>query len=306
MSLRRIRDTLESVGQDPARALCVYCRGSSGARTSREHVISRAVLVAAFGSQIENVAHSEVFREGCLLDLEHVVRDVCRDCNEKLSPPDAAGARLFAELERHVDPTGHDLPWTRETLGWLIKTHANNLRAICDRETGERYELDPAIYEALRTGGPRPADKCRLFVEGIGGNAYLWDLSNPKRIPYFSYRTVRVRDAGVLISDVRLKWLDTFLLVDYPGESGDLQERFDRAALGVARTFGFRWQPVELEPPAHGVLKVDHLIPLQRFLKTVRRISGQVPLRADVHRFAATRRVALAADTRLPRMRAEI
>ncbi len=57
-----------SMPQSRTGRACVYCSGATGARSSRERVISRSVLVVAFGPEIENVAHSEVFSQKSQLE----------------------------------------------------------------------------------------------------------------------------------------------------------------------------------------------------------------------------------------------
>src|SRR5262249_43037155 len=144
---------------------------------TREHVISATVLREVFGDPVRNVISGESVGHKFLVDHEPVVRGVCEDCNNnRLSSYDAAGAGFIRQFLPGHDPTGMRIKFSREAIGWLIKTHLNYFRLIKDRETQVAYVVDQGIKDAY-----------------------------PRHVPWFNYRSVRMRSQRIVISDFRIK-----------------------------------------------------------------------------------------------------
>jgi hypothetical protein len=120
-----------------------------------------------------------------LPDFQHVLRDVCRACNADLSAYDSASSLLAAEIAESHDATGKQLSFSPDTLGWLLKTHLNNIRAARDSATGEKYMVDAAIYRALLSHARVPDDRYVLFVEGWAGERNTSGIPNiPHAFPW--------------------------------------------------------------------------------------------------------------------------
>ena len=81
------------------------------------------MLREVFGDPVRNVIGGEFLDRKLLVDHEPTVRDVCDDCNSRLSPYDAAGVGFVRQVIPSNDPTGLRIQFSREAIGWLIKTH---------------------------------------------------------------------------------------------------------------------------------------------------------------------------------------
>jgi len=188
---------------------------------------------------------------------------------------DSAGSALVAEIAGSYDATRVQLSFSLDTLGWLLKTHLNNIRAARDSATGEKYLVDPATYRALLTHVRVPDDHYCLFVEGWAGAEYFWDPEHSRRIPYLSYRTVRDLDFDILISDVRIKWLDTVVLLPRNGNHADFKLRAQLTAAKVTRTLGFKWESVDIDSALENhALRIHDPVETDTLVRSIRQVRG--------------------------------
>jgi hypothetical protein len=225
---------------------CFYAQTTCSQTLSREHIISAAVLKEVFGDPIRNVISGEFLGSKFLTDQEPTVKDVCDDCNNlRLSPYDAAAVELIRQLIPSNDPTGVRVKFSREIVGWLIKTHLNYFRVIKDRETNDVYAVDQAIKDALIQHRNVPASRYRLLIEGWIGEIYFWDANDPRHIPWFGYRSVRMQSQRIVISDFRMKTLTTWFVVPSNGDYRDFDKRVWSALDELKRDRGFQLQMID-------------------------------------------------------------
>jgi hypothetical protein len=225
---------------------CFYQQPTCSSSLSREHVISAAVFREVFGDPVRNVVTAELLGNKSLLDHEPTVRDVCESCNNVgLSPYDAAGIEFIRQVLPSHDPTGLRIKCNREAIGWLIKTHLNYFRVIRDRETDEVYAVNQSIKDALIQHKTVPVNRYRLLVEGWIGEDYFWDANDARHIPWFGYRSVRMRSQRIVISDFRIKTLVIWLVVPSDGDHREFNKRFRSALDEIRRDRGFRLQVID-------------------------------------------------------------
>jgi hypothetical protein len=83
----------------------------------------------------------------------------------------------------------------------------------------------------------------------------------PRHIPWFDYRSVRMRSQSIVISDFRTKTLVTWLILPSDGDYGRFDERVWSALHEVRRNFGFHLQMID---PRTAVK--DGAVPLRKVL----------------------------------------
>lgn len=251
---------------------CVYC-GSKDKKFTREHVVSKSVLKVIFGEDIENVALLPKSLGGRhIIDHELQIRDVCLDCNPALSRYDVVGVKLARAIRPHHDATGQSIPFSQDTLGWLIKTHLNEMRATPD-ETFAQPRAKTAIYRALRNYAQVPLDWYRFYVEGWQGEKSWWTKDSPRSLPWLSYKGVHDADTQVYISNLRMAWLDTFLLLPMDGSYRRFKARCEETRENAAQ-LGFDWQWVNTTRVTAGqVLPITNVISRIRLERSIYKVS---------------------------------
>ena len=112
-------------------------------------------------------------------------------------------------------------------------------------------------------------------MEGWAGAESFWDPDHPRRIPYLSYRTVRDLDFDILISDVRIKWLDTIVLLPRSGNYNDFELRAQLTAAKVTTSLGFKWDPVDVDSAlVSQALRIRDPVDTDTLLRSVRQVRG--------------------------------
>lgn len=223
-----------------------------------------------FGDPVRNIVRAEFLGDKKLLDHEHTVKDVCTNCNSALSPCDEAGAKLAKELAEFYNPTGKNVSFTRETVGWLLKTHLNHVRVIKDRESGEIYPVDQDIKHSLIRHEPLPYKKFKLLYEAWEGTAYFWDADDPRRINYFGYRSVRFRNQRIALSDFRFKTLTTWLLLPSDCDYYEFPARAESALREVKNIYGFDLSLIDVNSSVQlGRLNLERVLPWQKIEKFI-------------------------------------
>lgn len=244
---------------------CFYAQPTCCSALSREHVISASVLKAVFGDPIRNVIGAEFLGAKRLVNHEPVIRDVCEKCNnEGLTPYDAAGVSFVKQLMPSNDPTGLRLFLTREVIGWLLKTHLNYIRVIKDRETNEIYPVAQQLKSALIQQTELPNTLFRLLIEGWVGEQYFWDAEDPRHIPWFQYRSVRFISQRIVISDLRIKTLTTWIVIPSDASYDSFDERVSSVLDEVLKDFGFQHQPVDPRRAVEdGYVDLNRVLPVE-------------------------------------------
>ncbi len=242
---------------------CFYRNENCSQKMSREHIISATVLKVVFGDPIRNSVKAEFRGNKTLLDHEHVVKDICQRCNQNLSPYDTAGAELAKELDTFYDASNKTIPFSSEILGWIIKTHLNHLRIIKDRETNQIYPIDDEIKHNLISFQPLPLNKFFLLYNAIEGTDFFWDAESPRKENYFNYRSYRLKEQGIVISDFRFKTFRTWLVIPWDANYHDFESRTKSALDEVRRNYGHNLEPIDTKDCIENKsLNLKNIIPL--------------------------------------------
>lgn len=189
--------------------ICVYCKQDK--KPSNEHVISKSVLQAVFGVKIRNISGSSLFSKQLLVDHEQTICDVCEKCNSLLTKYDESGALLVSEIDRYYDLTSKAISFNTLKLGWLLKTHLNFLRMIPRKDTHEFYEFESILLTQIKEYIPIDFTFFSLLLNGWKGKDYFWKEDDERKISYFSYKSIEFPNQRIVVSNLRIKALDTFI-----------------------------------------------------------------------------------------------
>jgi hypothetical protein len=215
---------------------------------TREHIVSGSVLKVAFGDPIRNIARAEMFGSKFLVDHEAVVKDVCDKCNNvSLSPYDEAGRKLARYLEDNKGITPLKLPFSINTLGWLIKTHLNYTRVIKDVETQEAYPIKQSIKNSLIKGRAISPKQIALYVQQWEEEEQFWNAENPENVHYLQYRSIRLRDQEMVMSNFRIRQLNTMIFFPSNGNYKNFDSRVESAFQELKGEFNVSFQKIEIE-----------------------------------------------------------
>ena len=146
---------------------------------------------------------------------------------------------------------------------WLVKTHLNHIRIIPEKGTKKYYPVSNDIYAGIIGRDERLFDKFQLFIEGWQGLPYFWDENDNKKIQFFSYRSVHFPYQKILVSNFRIKWLDTFLLLPSDLDYSNFELRVNLSIQAMKANYGFNLQKIN----ARTVIK-DGLINMQKIART--------------------------------------
>lgn len=246
--------------------VCVYC---GNVDLTKEHIISRSVLRVAFSDEIRNVVESQIYQTS-LIDAEPVVKDVCAICNnKKLSVYDGAGKEFVSAVHPFIDPISRSFPFSRNTVGWFLKTAFNYMRVIRSKRTGNSYEMDSALKAELVSNNLKSFEKIALFIEGYEGTDYFWDENSPKKIQYFAYKSVEFLNENILVNNFRIKYLDTFLMLPADLNYDDFEARIASVQSQLAE-MGMNPERIDLEKTTNiGQLIIGKVLSTSEVLKFV-------------------------------------
>ncbi len=249
---------------------CFYSQPTCTSKITKEHVISNSVLKAVFGNPIRNKISADHLGTKVLIDAEPVVKDVCSYCNNfSLSPYDIAGVSLINQLHSH-DATGLRLQITNETFGWILKTHLNYFRIIKDAEAEKAYPVSQRIKDGLIQKQFVPHDQFRLYVEGWEGEPFFWDAEDDRRIHWFQYRSIRFRAQKIVLSELRIKTLTTWILIPSNNDYDSFDERVDSVMREIKKDFGFSLQHVDVGQTIYdGFLDVFRILSINEIRKFI-------------------------------------
>jgi hypothetical protein len=138
--------------------VCVYC---GSCHCTGEHVINESVLHEFFGDPLDFVVHIPEFGKKPHEKPNKVpyVYDVCGNCNSTLLQPYDNAAKIFGKAIKGMK-AGAQIPFTEDTLGWLIKSHCNILR----NRTKSTCLVNKTIYDCLRLHQPIPKGYYQPFI----------------------------------------------------------------------------------------------------------------------------------------------
>jgi len=215
---------------------------------TREHIVSSSVLKVAFGDPIRNIARAEMFGSKYLLDHEAVVKDVCDKCNNvSLSPYDEAGRKLAKYLEENKQITPLEAPFNSKILGWIIKTHLNYTRVIKDTETNEAYPIKQSIKNSLIKSRALSSDQVMLYVQQWEEGDGFWDAENPDNVHYLQYRSIRFLSQNIVMSNFRIRQLDTMIFFPSNGSYKNFKSRVKSAFDELKSEFNANFQKVDID-----------------------------------------------------------
>jgi hypothetical protein len=217
-------------------------------KLTREHVVSASILKVAFGDPIRNTARTEAFGDKSLYDHEAVVKDVCAKCNNiSLSPYDVAGKSLADSLENAKGSAALSLDFDVNTFGWIVKTHLNHFRVIKDGETSEPYKVKQKIKNSLIKGKKIPRELYRFLVQEWEESPEYWESESPDKLTYINYRSIRFRSQRIVLSNFRIRQLDTILMIPSDGDYKDFDKRVSSAIEEMRSSFNADYQLVDMD-----------------------------------------------------------
>lgn len=295
----KIRDG-EFVSKVTTARCCIYCGATP---TTGEHVVSESVLKVFHGADIQNIVHSELFKEP-LHNYEWKVNDVCRECNNnRLSHLDTAGAELARYIQERGGAGGGAVPFSRDALHWLLKTHLNHIRVHGNKTTGRKHTVDAQLYRALKTNQDIPTGMYRLAVEGWMTLPEYWTRLGIGVLRYRSYAqesstvslgaATLVKPVRIAISNFRMKWFSTFLLLPSDGNYSEFNFRAHRAMEVWNRHWRTDLAPVAVQDAIrNGRLRIrcfrSEQEVLDAFLKSAYEGAGDSVTRESINRMVKT------------------
>jgi hypothetical protein len=255
---------------------CVYCQGKNRSPLTKEHIISKSVLLIALGKnekgQANNFTKSSIFGNRTLIDHEHTVKDVCKVCNEQLSSYDVAGVNLLSEIDKFYDATGKSLTLDRLKIGWLLKTHLNFIRVLPRKKDPVGYKIEDAIYKRLKSYKQIPSSLFDFFIEGWEGEPSFWDQNENRKIQYFSYKSVEFQSpANILISNLRIKIVDTFLALPADSNYTDFHTR-TKLVINSMKFNGFKPQSIPKKYKSPKIIPITNIYSQEEIKKKIREI----------------------------------
>jgi len=217
-------------------------------KMTREHIVSASVLKIAFGDPIRNISKAEIFGSKHLLDHEAVVKDVCDKCNNvNLSPYDEAGKKIAQFLENNRDSAPLEIPFNTKTLGWILKTHLNYIRVIKDKEMNKAYPVKQSIKNNLIKDKPISSKQIALYVQQWEENTSFWDAENSENLPYLQYRSIRLISQKIVMSNFRVRQLDTIIFIPSDGNYKNFKKRVQSSFEELNSSFNATFQKVDIE-----------------------------------------------------------
>ncbi|WP_133152346.1 hypothetical protein, partial [Vibrio lentus] len=217
-------------------------------KMTKEHVVSNAVLKVAFGDPIRNVARAKHFGNKALLDHEALVKDVCETCNNvSLNPYDVAGKQLVTDLQGTQNSMPLQLRFNNDTLGWILKTHFNYFRVVKDVETAQAYKIKQVIKQALIERKKVDPTKYVLMVQQWEEQPHYWDASSVGNIPYLNYRSIRFKEQRIVMSNFRIRQLDTILMLPSDADYKNFSGRVESAIKEMQSEFNADFEILDIE-----------------------------------------------------------
>jgi hypothetical protein len=207
---------------------CFYNQKGCADKMTREHVVSDSVLKELLGLNKESITHLYGKK---LIDVEHKTKDVCAICNNKyLSPYDVAGKELAVKLmNKTISSSKPEITLDLNTVGWLVKTHLNHTRVIKDIKTGEQYIIKQSLKDNLIKYRHFNNKQINLYLQLWEEQNHFWDKESESRINIMHYSNLRLVDQKIVISNFRIRQLDTLLIFPYNMDYNNFVKRAESA-----------------------------------------------------------------------------
>ncbi len=253
---------------------CIYCNNSRSSKLTVEHSISKAVFEVLFYplKHIGTRSRSEIYGDKTLINTMPSVKDVCMKCNSDLHKYDEAGKHFAKSISPFADITGIQIPFNEKILGWLIKTHLNCIRSFPNLETRKKYVINRSILNAIINYTPIPDGLYKLYIEGWQGVDYLWDDASTKRIQIMNFISVELLRQKILVSDLRIKTLRTFLLLPADSDYTDFEDRTKSAFDEMKNFYGFHIEQIAVKKAIQdGYIYAHEIMPLTDILDRIKK-----------------------------------
>jgi hypothetical protein len=164
-----------------------------------------------------------------------------------LSPYDEAGRRLAKYLEDNKKIAPLKIPFDSRVLGWILKTHLNYTRVIKDVETNEAYPIKQSIKNSLIKSRPVSSGQIALYVQQWAEYDQFWNSENPENPHYLQYRSIRLRNQGMVMSNFRIRQFDTMIFFPSNGNYKKFDERVRSSFDELRSEFNANFQKIEIE-----------------------------------------------------------
>ena len=198
---------------------CVYCNSTK--RLSREHVVNAAAFRQTFGEKLSFIVQYDTIGEkDSRVDR---IRDVCERCNNaQLQPYDKAGIQFVSAVRSLQTPAERPLPFDRNVLGWLLKTHLNILRKYGRRQP---CIVDQRIYESLLHKQPVSPELFRLVLCVFNEDIKRFETRHGTLPLTWKIVTAEYETPRIMRSYFRMEHLETFLYLPSDAKYDAFAER---------------------------------------------------------------------------------
>ncbi len=245
---------------------CIYCGKTSN--LSSEHLVSASVLKVLYGPKIENMHHGKKGGEWKMLkNFEGVIKDVCQDCNTKLSINgfDDAGCTLANEILNSEDGQALKLTFNNKTLGWLLKTHLNLVRDAIP-SLPKHIEIDKDILQSIKDGDPVVNNSYIFVCQAIDVPGDVWQY-----VSSLNAQVGVVNEHDLVISQLRIRQFDTFFIFSSSSNLKDISSKEDVALVSIfMTTLNHDLQSIDIDKSlSEGLVEVKRTIKLEQFLNDI-------------------------------------
>jgi len=215
------------------------------------------------------ILHATQKTEKFLIDHEQTIKDLCAKCNnQSLVHYDAEGIVFIKAFKDTYNAENSNLIFNTKILGWIIKTHLNHIRLFKDKKHDEHYSINQTLIHELIDGEIHSFSLFQLFIEGWQGEEYFWDPESPQKISFFSYTSVQFIRQEILVSNLRLKFLDTFLFLPSNDNYFNFDNRVKETLNEMAVDNNICPSKVDIQKAIQeGKLHIEKIVPLSELKK---------------------------------------
>ncbi len=202
-----------------------------------------------------------------LRNFEGVIKDVCQDCNTKLSINgfDDAGCTLAKEVLNSADSKPLKLTFNTKTLGWLIKTHLNLIRDAIPT-LPKHIEIDEELFKSLRDGNQVMNNSYIFVCQAIDVPSDVWQY-----VSSLNAQVGVVNEHDLVISQLRIRQLDTFFIFSSSSSLKDISIKEDIALVSIfMTTLNHDLQTIDISKGlSEGFIEMKRTIKPKQFLNNI-------------------------------------
>ncbi|WP_447875603.1 hypothetical protein [Serratia fonticola] len=215
-------------------------------KLTREHVISLSVLKVLDGENIDNIVKADIYGNKMLFNHDPTIKDVCQTCNNSsLTSYDEAGKELIINIINFKGTTPISIPFNKNHLGWIIKSHINFFRVIKNKQTGEPFKVKQEIKNCLIKNKFIPSHYLSMFARNLDNTPTLWDGGGGKTLPNLHYNSKLIIPEMIVISRLVTRQLETILLIPSDGNYKNFDKRVGKA-IRFLELWGGQYEKIDI------------------------------------------------------------